>query len=194
MKYPIAAILGGILAGALITIIVELLLIYIVVRSGAMPANADARPPGLERWIARTSLRAAIQREAPKGDNPVQPTGANLAAGLKTYVVNCAVCHGVADGNATNVAAGLYQRPPQFGAHGVEDDPPGVTYWKVYHGIRFTGMPSYAASLTDNQIWQVTAFLSNMDQLPAAVDAQWKKARIRETIAPPALQMHGPPR
>ncbi len=177
MKCPIAAILGGILAGALLSIVVELLLAYVVVRSGALPANADARPPGLERWMARTSLRAAIQREAPKGDNPVQPTGANLTAGMKTYVVNCAVCHGVADGNATNVAAGLYQRPPQFGAHGVEDDPPGVTYWKVYHGIRFTGMPSYAASLTDNQIWQVTAFLSNMDRLPASLDAQWRKAQ-----------------
>jgi thiosulfate dehydrogenase len=193
MRWPIAAILAGILAGALLTIVVELLLVYIVIRSGALPANADARPPGLERWIARTSLRAAIQREAPRGDNPVQPTGANLAAGMKTYVANCAVCHGVADGNATNVAAGLYQRPPQFGAHGVEDDPAGATYSKVYHGIRFTGMPSYAASLTDNQIWQVTAFLSNMDQLPATVDAQWKKARVNEAVAPTALQRHGPP-
>jgi mono/diheme cytochrome c family protein len=193
MRWPIAAILAGILAGALLTIVVELLLAYIVVRSGAMPANADAPPPALERWIARTSLRAAIQREAPKGDNPVPPTGANLAAGIKTYVANCAVCHGVADGNATNVAAGLYQRPPQFGAHGVEDDPAGVTYWKVYHGIRFTGMPSYAATLTDNQIWQVTAFLANMDRLPASVDAQWKKARVSEAIAPATLQMHGPP-
>jgi thiosulfate dehydrogenase len=193
MKWPIAAILCGIVAGALLTVAVELLLAYIVVRSGAIPANADARPPGFERWIARTSLRATIQREAPKGDNPVQPTGANLAAGMKTYVENCAVCHGMADGNATNVAAGLYQRPPQFGAHGVEDDPAGVTYWKVYHGIRFTGMPSYAASLTDNEIWQVTAFLSNMDRLPASVDTQWKKARVNEAIAPVRLQMHAPP-
>lgn len=188
-----AAILCGIVAGALLTVAVELLLAYIIVRSGAMPANADARPPGIERWIARASLHAAIQREAPKGDNPVQPTGANLAAGMKTYVANCAVCHGVADGNATNVAAGLYQRPPQFGAHGVEDDPAGITYWKVDHGIRFTGMPSYAATLTDNEIWQVTAFLSDMDKLPAPVDALWKKARVSEAIAPATLQMHGPP-
>jgi mono/diheme cytochrome c family protein len=188
---PIAAIFTGIVAGALLTILAELLLVYSIVRSGALPANADAQPPSLERWIAQTSLRAAIQREAPRDDNPVQPTGANLSAGMKSYVANCAVCHGVADGNATNVAAGLYQRPPQFGAHGVEDDPAGVTYWKIYHGVRFTGMPSYAATLTDNEIWQVTAFLSNMDRLPASVHAQWKKARAPETIAPTALQMHG---
>ena len=120
------------------------------------------------------------------------PSDENLLAGMKLYVANCAVCHGVADGNATNVAHGLYQHPPQLASSGVEDDPPGVVYWKIKHGIRLTGMPSFGATLSDKQIWQLTAFLQHMDRLPPRLDSEWKRARVAETIAPASLQMHRP--
>jgi mono/diheme cytochrome c family protein len=107
---------------------------------------------------------------------------------MKLYAVNCAVCHGAADGKSTDIAHGLYQKPPQLASDGVEDDPAGVTYWKVYHGMRLTGMPSFAATLKETQIWQVTAFLQNMDHLPPAVNAQWRAVRVGEAIAPAALQ------
>jgi thiosulfate dehydrogenase len=175
-------------AGAVLVVAVEILIAYVAIRSGAIPANADARPSKIEAWIARSSLHAALRRGAPKGDNPVPPSGDNLLAGMKLYVANCAVCHGAADGAATNVAHGMYQRPPQLASDGVEDDPAGVTYWKIYHGIRFTAMPSFASTLSEKEIWQLTAFLANMDRLPAGVDSQWKRARVTEAIAPAALQ------
>ncbi|HEY3674612.1 MAG TPA: c-type cytochrome [Candidatus Tumulicola sp.] len=179
----------------LFAIVVALVVGYLIVRAGALPANADAKPPAIERWIARTSLRATIDREAPRAANPVPATDANLLAGLNSYLANCAVCHGAADAKATNIAAGLYLRAPQLAGHGVEDDPDGVTFWKIYHGIRLTGMPSYAKTLNTQQIWQITAFLSHMDRLPANVDARWKKARVAEPTAPAAVQaeQHGPP-
>ena len=179
---------GAFIAGIVLTLIVEAIAGYVAVQSGAIPANADARPGKLETWAAKTSLRAATKREAPTGDNPVPATAANLVAGMKLYVANCAVCHGTADGKATDIAHGLYQKPPQLASDGVEDDPAGITYWKVYHGIRLTGMPSFAATMSENQIWEVTAFLQNMDHLPAALNVQWRQARIGEAIAPPALQ------
>jgi len=48
----------------------------------------------------------------------------------------------------------------------VTDDPAGVTYWKVNNGIRLSGMPSFHAALTDDQMWQVTALLNRADKLP----------------------------
>ena len=180
-KPPSAA--GALIAGVVLTLIVELVAGYVAVRAGMIPANADARPSKIETWAAKTSLGATIRRQAPKGDNPVPATAANLAAGMKLYVANCAVCHGVANGKATDIAHGLYQKPPQLASDGVEDDPAGVTYWKVYHGIRLTGMPSYAATLDETQIWQVTAFLQNMDHLPPAVNAQWRRATVDEALA-----------
>jgi hypothetical protein len=43
------------------------------------------------------------------------------------------------------IAKGLYQKPPQKASEGVEDDPEGVSFWKIKQGIRLTGMPSFAS-------------------------------------------------
>jgi len=42
-------------------------------------------------------------------------TDANLIAGIKLYAADCALCHGAADGKASAIAEGLYQRAPQLG-------------------------------------------------------------------------------
>lgn len=151
--------------------------VYLAVEAGLVPVNADAKPPHIERWMAGTSLHATLAREAPKTPNPVPLNDENLIAGIKLYAANCAVCHGAADAKPSNVARGLYQKPPQLAKDGVEDDPEGITYWKVAHGIRLTGMPAFGQELRDDQIWQLTLFLKHMDGLPAAPQRVWKAVK-----------------
>lgn len=167
----------GIVIGAAGIVVIGLLAAYFGIQAGLMPANADAKPPKIERWAARTSLAAALRREAPTSPNPVALDDADLIAGIKLYAQNCAICHGGADGTPSNVARGLYQHAPQLAKDGVEDDPDGVTYWKVTHGIRFTGMPSFGATLDDRQRWQVVLFLKHMDGLPSAPERIWKAVK-----------------
>ncbi len=164
----------GILLGAVGVIVAGLIGFYAIVSLGFMPANADAKPPKLEKWIARKALHATIDREAPKKENPVALNDANLVAGIKLYAADCAVCHGAADGKASHIAAGLYQHAPQFAKHGVEDDEDGENYWKIAHGIRMTGMPGFSASLSEDEIWKIALFLKNMDKLPPAAEKAWK--------------------
>ena len=167
----------GFIFGILASIVVALVGGYLVLKSGHVPANADATPGGLELWAAGTALEATIKREAPATANPVALTDANLVEGVRLYGQHCAICHGTAAGTASTsaVAKGEYPRPPQLGADGVEDDPDGVTYWKVKHGIRLTGMPSWKDSLTDQQIWTLALFLKHMDKLTPAAQAEWSK-------------------
>jgi mono/diheme cytochrome c family protein len=169
--------LKGILAGIGLTLLVELIVAYGLVERGLIPANADAAPSSLETWMARTSLRATIRREAPSEANPVPLTEQNLSDGLHLFAQNCAICHGSAKGNASPspIAKGLYQKPPQFASEGVEDDPEGESYWKIKHGIRFTGMPSFAATLSDREIWTRALFLKHMDKLPPPVQDVWRQ-------------------
>ena len=47
---------------------------------------------------------------------------------------------------------------------GVSDDEPGETYWKVYNGIRLSGMPAFNHVLTTTQMWDVTLLVKNADQ------------------------------
>ena len=162
-------------AGAGLAILLAGIIAYVAVAFGLVPANADGRASGLERWAARTSLNATIRREANNVSDLVPPTDDNLSAGMKVYAENCMVCHGASDGKPSNVAHGLYQHAPQLGDHGVEDDPESEIYWKVQHGIRFTGMPAFGDSLTNTQLWQLVTFLKHMDKLPPTVAAAWKK-------------------
>ncbi len=164
----------GFLYGVLTIILAGLVGGFLFVTRGWMPANADAAPPMLEKWMARSSLRATLQREALQMPNPAAFNDENLIAGIKLYAVNCAVCHGASDGKASNIAQGLYQHAPQLAKHGVTDDPEGKIYWFVKHGVRLTGMPAYTSTLTDQQIWQVVLFLKHMDGLTAEANKVWK--------------------
>jgi thiosulfate dehydrogenase len=167
----------GVIAGVGLSIVVALGGGWLLVHSGAIPANADARPGGVEVWAANTSLGATLAREAPKTANPVALTDANLVEGAKLYSQHCAICHGTAagDASASPVAKGEYPKPPQFATDGVEDDAEGLSYWKIKHGIRLTGMPSWNGSLSDQQMWTLALFLKHMDKLPPNADAAWKR-------------------
>jgi mono/diheme cytochrome c family protein len=169
----------GFIAGILVVILVGFAAAYLLLRSGLIPANADAKPGGLELWAAGTSLDATLRSQAPKEPNPVALTDANLIEGITLYGQHCAICHGTAAGasSASPVAKGLYPAPPQFAEDGVEDDPEGVSYWKIRHGIRLTGMPAWGRSLNDREIWTLALFLKHMDKLPPHAQQVWAQVK-----------------
>ena len=161
-------------AGVLLIVAVLFIAGFVAVGRGLIPANADERPPRVERWASRVSLRAVLAR-LPAQTNPVPATDENLIAGIKLYGQNCAVCHGDKSGRPTNIARGLYISAPQLAKKGVEDDPDQVNFWKIAHGLRWTGMPAFGKTLSQDQIWQLTAFLKTMDHLPPAADRVWRQ-------------------
>src|SRR5437588_2465585 len=89
-----ARMLRGLLLGIVLVLVVIVAGGYVGIKNGVMPANADATPSALEKWMARSSLHATLNREAPKGPNPLPVTDQNLLAGIKIYAEDCAVCHG----------------------------------------------------------------------------------------------------
>lgn len=169
----------GFIAGVIASILIAVIVAYAALKSGLIPANADANPGGLELWVAGTSLDATLRKEAPRGPNPVALNDANLIEGVNLYGQHCAICHGTAAGesSASPIAKGLYPAPPQLAAEGVEDDPDGVSYWKIKHGIRLTGMPAWGRSLTDRQIWTLALFLKHMDKLPPDAHRAWAQVK-----------------
>jgi thiosulfate dehydrogenase len=148
---------------------------YFAVKMGIVPATADGKPAALESWVANTALHAAIERDAKGLSNPIQLSEENLITGVHLYAENCAICHGAADGKPSKLAQGFYIEAPQFAKDGVEDDPEAASFWTVKHGIRLTAMPSFTLTMKDEEIWKIAMFLKQMDKLPAAVDAEWKK-------------------
>ncbi len=169
--------LKGIIVGVVVTVIILVAAGYAVLRLGVIPANADAQPGGFEQFVANTSLSATLNKDAPRQPNPVPLSDDNLMTGIRLYGDHCVICHGNARGNssASAIARGEYPSPPQLASEGVEDDPEGWTFWKIKHGIRWTGMPSWKDELNDTQIWTLALFLKHMDKLPPGPEAVWRE-------------------
>jgi thiosulfate dehydrogenase len=159
MRFIIAFLLG---------LIALPLAAYFYIKGGNMPVGTSAAPLPFERWAARTTLHAHIDKEMPK-DSPVGASEATYLAAAKIYRAQCAVCHGLPGQPETEISKGMFPNIPQLWKHGVDDDPVGETYWKVANGIRLTGMPSYKSTLTDQQMWQVSQMLANAPKLPPSV-------------------------
>ncbi|MGH8291014.1 MAG: hypothetical protein ACREV7_18720 [Steroidobacteraceae bacterium] len=86
--------LKSFLLGAAVMIVVAAAVAHIELITGTIPAGADSGPIPLERWAAKTSLHAALAREAPQRLDPLALSTANLIAGIQLFGEHCAICHG----------------------------------------------------------------------------------------------------
>ena len=159
------------ITGLVLGMILVPVLVYFYFTGGSAPvATTDSDMP-FEATLARKAQHARIDKEMPK-NVPIQPTEANYLAGADLYKQHCAVCHGLPLAPKTAIATGMYPRPPQlFQGKGVTDDEPGESYWKIFNGLRLTGMPGFSKSLNETQMWQMSLLLANADKLPPAVKA-----------------------
>lgn len=162
--------MGKFIFGVIIGILLVPAGFYFYARSGRAPVATSESPMPFEQFFAKTALHAKLRREAPK----THSTSADetvLMAGADVYRHRCGGCHGLLGRPMSPTAKGMFPKPPQLLEPGqmVTDDPVGVTYWKAKNGIRLSGMPAFHASLSDDQLWQVSLFLANADRLPPAV-------------------------
>jgi thiosulfate dehydrogenase len=162
--------MGWFMLGVLTTLVILVGGGYLFVTGGGVSMDTAARPLPLEKAVARAALRASLGRAADQR-NPLPVNDANMVAGAREYKQHCAVCHGAPPRPRTAISRGLFPVPPQLftKGHMITDDPEGVTYWKVTHGIRLSGMPGFERTLSDTTRWQLTMLLAHADQLSPAV-------------------------
>jgi mono/diheme cytochrome c family protein len=165
--------MGKFLLGVIVTLLVLILGGLGLAMLGFIPTNANAVPPTLEHRIANTALDASMERHAPRVTNPLSPNEQTFEDGMKLYTMNCALCHGGLDRKPASLAKSFY--PP---APNLVSDPPDDPEWHVFYairtGVRYTGMPAWGKTLSEQEIWQITSLLSHMEKLPPAVQDYWK--------------------
>src|SRR6202163_3014398 len=161
---PRVKFVGGLILG----LILVPFFVFLYFISGSAPvATTDSDMP-FETFLAHKALNARVKKDMPK-NVPIPATEPNFVAGADLYKQNCSVCHGVPLSPKTAIAIGMYPRPPLlFEGKGVTDDEPGETYWKIFNGIRLTGMPGFSKSLSETQMWQLALLVANADKLPSS--------------------------
>ncbi|MEP7241411.1 MAG: cytochrome c [Devosia sp.] len=94
-----------------------------------------------------------------------------IQAGAVLFAQNCVTCHGGPGLASTKVAQGLNPAPPDLFRSG-RDAEPDETFWFVKNGVKMTGMPGFGPTMTDAEIWSLTAFLHQAPGLTSAQFAQ----------------------
>jgi thiosulfate dehydrogenase len=163
------------LFGFLTAIIAIIAGAYLFIKAGGIPMDTAARPLPLEATIAKMALDAS-DRAAADQKSPIPPNDANLLEGAREYKQSCAMCHSTPGQPHSAIAKGMFPDPPELFApqEMVTDDPEGITFWKITHGIRLSGMPGFGSALSDTTRWQVTMLVSHANQLSPAVQAALK--------------------
>ena len=154
---------------------------------GFLPTRANSAPPEMERHIAMSALDNSVERHAPRVNNPVPPTDENLIEGLKIYTMNCAVCHGGIDRQPSGLEKSFYPPAPNLILH-PPDDPEWHLFYVIHNGVRYSGMPAWDRTLSEPDIWKVTALLTRLEKLPPAVQDYWKNS---SGVSPPTVGPEG---
>jgi mono/diheme cytochrome c family protein len=133
---------------------------------GFAEVRGDQPATGLERTVMRAAVHAAVRRHAPNATDPVPPTAANLIAGGRAYLNQCAGCHGTPGKKPESTA--LNPAAPHLPTEGTEYTEAQI-FWVAKHGIRRTGMFSNGVWDADSVLWPIATFIYRIKDLPPAV-------------------------
>lgn len=110
--------------------------------------------------------------------------------GRRLYRSHCVQCHGAPGIGRHDVGKGMTPVPPNL-AHTAKVKSPAEIFWPIKHGIKMTGMPSWQFKFTDEQIWEIVAFVTRMPdmspadyQAQAADDGEASRSETRDASAP----------
>lgn len=173
------------LLGVLVAIVVVTAGAYFYLRLGFLDPRASQQPSKFEIEMAMKFLDASVGRRAPQRQNPMAANIKNLSTGLHIYETHCAVCHGDSANPHSAVGLSLYPPAPQF-LEDAPDMPENQNFYIIENGVRWTGMPGWNKVLSENEIWNLTSFLAHIQDLPPAVEQEWKPAVPTESGTPTA--------
>jgi len=93
-----------------------------------------------------------------------------ISNGAKNYDAMCSQCHLAPEMQATELNLGLYPKPPVFYLQNHVEHQATETFWTIKNGLKLTGMPAWGDFHTDKQMWEMVAFL---DQLNGMTEKQY---------------------
>jgi mono/diheme cytochrome c family protein len=117
---------------------------------------------GRERSIKQNAVGITV----PPLDDP-----ARVRAGSAHYKEMCAQCHGAPGVHPGEIARGLWPEAPDLEMF-ASDWTPAQLFWITKNGIKFSAMPAWGPTHSDDKIWDIVAF---MQKLPKLSDKEYQQ-------------------
>ncbi len=135
-----------------------------LIYSGLFDVAASSPDNGMVKWALRRTSHYSVARRAKGIQVPRLDDPAMVKRGLIHYYEMCSVCHGAPGEKPSEIAQGLNPYPPEL-AEKAEPDEAAQWFWIVKNGIKMTGMPAFGVTHTDEEVWDIIAFVEAMPKL-----------------------------
>jgi plastocyanin len=156
----------NVLISAAVALIAATAVGYFILHNGGLAA--DRGPGPVETFVARRLVRLSIPVLHRSARNPY---GANPAAwhdALDHFGEHCAVCHGTDGRGHSEFGRLMYPPVPDLTSDAIQQLSDGELFAVIGHGVRWTGMPAFRATDTDDEIWKLVSLIRQLPSLPAA--------------------------
>lgn len=128
-------------------------------------------------WVLETARVRSIQVHAAGLAPPAGYDEPNkIVAAVGHFSEHCATCHGAPGAKQSELAEGMYPRPPNL-KEAAGRYTPGELFWILKHGIKMSGMPSMESD-GDAMLWATVAFLEKLPRMSDdAYNDLWMQAQ-----------------
>lgn len=145
--------------------------------TGMFNTAATVPTSGIEKTIGALALDKSVAKRATDKKTPLPDLPEVKREGLVHYRENCLVCHGAPGVEAGEIGSGLNPAPPDLTLPRIQARSDGDLFWLTSQGIRMTGMPAFAPTHSEEEIWTIVAFLRHLPALTAQEQALLKAGR-----------------
>jgi cytochrome c553 len=134
--------------------------------SGLFNVGASTGHWAITDWFLHYAMRQSVATHAGGIEPPPLDDPALVHRGAGHYASGCAPCHG-APGQQRSPIAVAMTPPPPFLPEKIPQWQPNELFWIVRHGVKFTGMPAWAALPRSDEVWAMVAFLLRLPGMDA---------------------------
>lgn len=150
-----------------IIVVVAFLIIGVAFFAWSGRYNVAATVPhwGVAAWFLGEVRNRSIAFHSKKIQPPPSKDSKLIKMGFREYHAMCRLCHGAPGYSQTELAKGLYPKPPDLGSKNKLPLSDSEFYWVVKNGIKMTGMPAFGPTHGEDELWAVVAFLKRMPNM-----------------------------
>lgn len=187
MKH-ILRILAGLLLLGLIGLGGALGFIY----SGLYDISATDQHTPPVYWAMQKAMRQSVRQRGDVVKVPDLSDPVRIDSGLARYHEHCLQCHGAPGIARERAAMGMTPVPANL-VHTAREWTPGEIFWVIKNGIKMTGMPAWQFRMSDEEIWNVVAFVQRLPALSPREYAALIKAQAARAASAPVPGEDGVP-
>lgn len=145
-----------------------------VVYIGLYDVSATSQHTAPVYHLLEASLRRSVKLRTSGMEVPALEDPDRTVRGFRHFRAHCVQCHGAPGVAPQPFALGLTPAPASL-VEAARQWPAAEAYWIIRNGIKMSGMPAWRYRLSDEEIWDIVAFMKVLPALSPADYQSWDR-------------------